>query len=142
VLCTLLSSKKTEVVARKIIFILLVVLCASTAHAQRELPGWKTSVFFEKTGDNTYEARGWWYKEGRENTRLVAIVLDITLGLFGAHRMYLGTDVRVPVFYTLTAGGGVVLWLIDLGLLLSTKDLKPFTNNPHIFMWVNEETAP
>lgn len=71
-----------------------------------------------------------------ENPRLVAIALDLSLGLFGMHRLYLGTDVRVPVAYTLTFGGGGVLWLVDLALLIGTKDINTFKNNPHFFMWI------
>lgn len=71
-----------------------------------------------------------------ENPRLVAICLNITLGLFGMHRMYLGTDLVVPVAYTFTIGGGGVLWLVDLVLLITTKDITTFFNNPHMFMWV------
>jgi TM2 domain-containing membrane protein YozV len=70
-----------------------------------------------------------------DNQRAVAISLDISLGLFGVHRMYLGTDLKVPVIYTSTIGGGGVLWLIDLGLLIAVKDLKPFKDNPNVFMW-------
>ncbi len=70
-----------------------------------------------------------------DNQRAVAIGLDVSLGLFGVHRMYLGTDVKVPVIYTATIGGGGVLWLVDLGLLISVKDLTPFKDNPNVFMW-------
>jgi TM2 domain-containing membrane protein YozV len=70
-----------------------------------------------------------------DNQRAVAIGLDVSLGLFGVHRMYLGTDLKVPVIYTSTIGGGGVLWLIDLGLLVAVKDLTPFKNNPNVFMW-------
>ena len=70
-----------------------------------------------------------------ENQRAVAIGLDVSLGLFGVHRMYLGTDLRVPVIYTATIGGGGVLWLVDLGLLIAVKDLAPFKDNPNVFMW-------
>lgn len=70
-----------------------------------------------------------------ENQRAVAIGLDVSLGLFGVHRMYLGTDLRVPVIYTTTIGGGGVLWLVDLGLLVAVKDLTPFKDNPNVFMW-------
>jgi len=71
-----------------------------------------------------------------ENPRLVAIALDLTLGLFGMHRLYLGTDVRVPVAYTLTFGGGGVLWLVDLALLIGSDDIESYKNNPHFFMWI------
>jgi TM2 domain-containing membrane protein YozV len=70
-----------------------------------------------------------------DNQRAVAIGLDVSLGLFGVHRMYLGTDLKVPVIYTSTIGGGGVLWLVDLGLLIAVKDLKPFKNNTNVFMW-------
>ena len=70
-----------------------------------------------------------------DNQRAVAIGLDVSLGLFGVHRMYLGTDLKVPVIYTSTIGGGGVLWLVDLGMLIAVKDLTPFKNNPNVFMW-------
>lgn len=70
-----------------------------------------------------------------DNQRAVAIGLDVSLGLFGVHRMYLGTDLKVPVIYTATIGGGGVLWLVDLGLLIAVKDLTLFKDNPNVFMW-------
>ena len=70
-----------------------------------------------------------------DNQRAVAIGLDVSLGLFGVHRMYLGTDLKVPVIYTSTIGGGGVLWLVDLGLLIAVKDITPFKNNSKVFMW-------
>jgi TM2 domain-containing membrane protein YozV len=70
-----------------------------------------------------------------DNQRAVAIGLDVSLGLFGVHRMYLGTDLKVPVIYTVTIGGGGALWLVDLGLLIAVKDLTPFKNNSNVFMW-------
>ncbi|HEY8403088.1 MAG TPA: NINE protein [Flavobacteriales bacterium] len=73
-----------------------------------------------------------------ENPRLVAICLNIALGLFGVHRMYLGTELYVPIAYTFTIGGGCVLWIADLVLLICTKDISPFFNNPHMFMWTGD----
>ena len=102
-------------------------------------------ILFEETGESKYR---WRFSRNdtlgvKENPRLVAAVLDLSLGLFGVHRLYLGTDVKVPVFYTLTGGGGAVLWLIDLGLILFTRDLTPYMDNPHVFMWVRDgESAP
>jgi len=77
--------------------------------------------------------------ESRENARLVAIALDLGLGLFGMHRLYLGTDVRVPIAYTLTFGGDGVLWLVDLALLIASRDIESYKNNPHFFMWIHEK---
>ncbi|MCC6599297.1 MAG: TM2 domain-containing protein [Crocinitomicaceae bacterium] len=73
--------------------------------------------------------------EKKENTRVVAAVLCAALGLFGVHRMYLGTNVRVPVFYTLTIGGGVALWIADLGLIIFSKNIVRYIDNPNVFMW-------
>lgn len=71
----------------------------------------------------------------KEPQRLVAAGLAITLGAFGAHRLYLGTDVKVPIIYGLTFGGFGVLVLIDLGHILFSKDLQAFYNNDQVFMW-------
>lgn len=71
----------------------------------------------------------------RENARLVAIALNLSLGMLGVHRMYLGTDVKVPIVYTLTFGGGGILWLVDLGFLIANKDIRPFLDNKHLFMF-------
>ena len=74
-----------------------------------------------------------------KNQKAVAITLNATLGYLGVHRMYLGTDVKVPVLYSATAGGGGILWLVDLSVLIAVKDIKPFMNNPHFFMWNSTE---
>jgi TM2 domain-containing membrane protein YozV len=72
----------------------------------------------------------------RENPRWVAAMLTVGLGLFGVHRMYLGTDMKVPIIYVLTLGGGLgVLPMIDLLTILFTKDLEQFMNNDKVFMW-------
>lgn len=76
-----------------------------------------------------------------ENPRLVAIGLDLALGLFGMHRLYLGTNVKVPVAYTLTFGGGGVLWLVDLALLIGSPSIESYKNNPHLFMWIAPGTS-
>lgn len=117
------------------LLLLLFVLANTAPQAQVRLDGAMGKIFFQETETGQFEAKKWWLKENAENPRLVAIVLDATLGLFGVHRMYLGTAVAVPVFYTLTAGGGGILWLVDLGLLIAAKDLEPFYDNPYLFMW-------
>lgn len=71
-----------------------------------------------------------------ENPRAVAIGLTVLLGPFGAHRIYLGTREAVPIFYTLTLGGGLgVLPVIDLIHLIFSKDLSRFVNNEKVIMW-------
>lgn len=128
-------------------FLLALVLIAAafSLNAQKRLfPETRIGkLIFDQTGDGEYSCRFTPQADtvsgARENPRLVAALLDISLGLFGVHRLYLGTDVKVPVFYTLTIGGGGLLWLIDLGLILFTKDLAPYLDNPHVFMWVQDE---
>jgi len=74
--------------------------------------------------------------ETGENSRLVSAALCLALGPFGMHRLYLGTDVAVPIFYTLTLGGGLgILPAIDFFFILFTGDLAPFHNNPKMVMW-------
>ena len=71
-----------------------------------------------------------------ENKKVVAIGLTLALGPFGAHRLYLGTDEKVPIVYTLTLGGGLgILPAIDLFHIVFSKDLEQFEDNPNVFMW-------
>jgi len=77
-----------------------------------------------------------------EPQRLVAATLTLTLGVFAAHRLYLGTDVKVPIIYGLTFGGFGVLVLIDLAHILFTKDLKAYMGNNKVFMWSTGRPDP
>lgn len=71
-----------------------------------------------------------------KSPKLTAAALTITLGPFGAHRIYLGTSYSVPIFYTLTLGGGLgVLPITDLALILLSDDLSKYYNNSYVFMW-------
>jgi len=75
----------------------------------------------------------------RRGARFIAISLNIALGLFGLHRVFLGTDVIVPIFYTFTLGGGGVLWLADLVMLICKRDYSQFTDNPRLIMFFRSE---
>ena len=68
-------------------------------------------------------------------SRAFAAALAITLGPFGAHRLYLGTTPKVPLLYGLTFGGFGVLVLIDLGHILFTKDLSVYQDSRQVLMW-------
>lgn len=69
-------------------------------------------------------------------TKLIAVALAITLGAFGVHRLYLGTEPIVPIAYTLTLGGGfLILPLIDVFYILAAKDINQITNNNNVFIW-------
>jgi TM2 domain len=114
-----------------------VALCA-----QSKLQSLAFERTFEQTSDSVWQMKTDVVQllqgdslEIRDNARLVAIALNISLGMLGVHRMYLGTDVKIPILYTLTFGGGGVLWLVDLALLIANRDITPFMNNKNLFMF-------
>lgn len=78
----------------------------------------------------------------REDQRAIGAALAVLLGPFGAHRLYLGTDVKVAVIYGITFGGFGVLPLLDLGHLLFSKNMEPYRNNSRVFMWSEKATPP
>jgi hypothetical protein len=64
-----------------------------------------------------------------------AILFTVFTGLFGGHRIYLGTHQRTPILYSITLGGLGILPLIDLVNIIFTKDLSRFEDIPQIIMW-------
>lgn len=121
--------------------LLLILLSASQMLTAQRLLDRNSSIgkaLFKESPDGTFQLRDI-FRNGAaaeaENPRLVAIGLNVTLGLFGMHRLYLGTDLKVALGYTFTMGGGCVLWIVDLVLLITTKDISPYFNNPSMFMW-------
>jgi len=88
-----------------------------------------SSVFLQESDTVIFERR----------QRLTAILLNLTLGLFGMHRVYLGTDIWVPLFYTFTFGGGGVLWIADLMVLTFGKELSGYCNNGRLLMFGGRE---
>ena len=65
-----------------------------------------------------------------------AIALAVALGPFGVHRLYLGTEPQIPVFYTLTLGGGLgLLPVTDIIVIIITPDLEHFRNKDSFIMW-------
>lgn len=102
-------------------------------------------TFFQYLIDNNVPASKikWaqkiWFKS-KENPRLYAFCIAVLLGPFGAHRIYLGTRHMVPVAYVLTLGGGLgFIPVIDAILILATKNLEPYQNNPRFFMWTSKD---
>jgi len=71
--------------------------------------------------------------------RIVAALLAFPLGVFGLHRMYLGSPGIVPFIYVATVGGGLgVLPFIDFVVILLSKDRDfhaVYTHNKHLFIW-------
>ncbi len=74
-------------------------------------------------------------KQKAEHNKAIAAGLDIGMGIFGVHRLYLGTAAHVPVVYTLTLGGGGFLVVADLGIILLSKDLEQYANHDKVLMW-------
>jgi len=128
---------------RTLLFLMLFFALTQQMAGQRMIDKQSTigQLLFKESEDGMFQLRDI-FRNGAaaqaENPRLVAICLDITLGLFGMHRMYLGTELFVPIAYTFTIGGGCVLWLADLIVLITAKDIQPFINNPKMFMWTND----
>jgi TM2 domain-containing membrane protein YozV len=74
--------------------------------------------------------------------KLTAAVLAFPLpfGIFGGHRIYLGSKPVVPLFYIATAGGcfGILPFIDFCVILLSDGEmLQKFENNDRIFMWAD-----
>jgi len=69
---------------------------------------------------------------------IIAIVLDFFLGGLGVHRFYLGTEVLTGVGYILTCGGifGIVPLVDFVVLIIDSKDISRYVNNPKFFMWM------
>lgn len=127
---------------RTILFIILLTSSLGDSNAQCFSPFQSTAgkILGMEVTSNSYKLRSLIRNgaaQNADNPRFVAICLDITLGLFGMHRLYLGTDLMVPIAYTFTIGGGGILWIADLVLLITAKDITPFMNNPNMFMWQN-----
>ena len=83
------------------------------------------------------------FKDAKENSRLVAAGLTLALGPFGVHRLYLGTDFKVPIVYSLTFGCFFILPTIDFFVILFSKDIEKYKNNKRVIMWLgNRATLP
>lgn len=72
--------------------------------------------------------------------KINSVILAIMLGPFGVHRLYLGTEAKVPVIYTLTLGGGFgILPLIDIVSILVSRDISKYQNNNRVIMWNQQQ---
>ena len=68
--------------------------------------------------------------------KAIAIGLAITLGPFGMHRLYLGTNDKIPVIYSITLGAFGALALADIIAILITRDVEQYIDNQNIIMWM------
>ncbi len=116
----------------KIFTFILILSLSTTVFGQRE------NSFKEKVEQILFEKRrnvDISKRKTENHSKLVATGLNLSLGLFGVHRLYLGTSPVMPVIYTFTLGGGGFLMLSDLGVIIFTKDLEQFANSSKVIMW-------
>ena len=72
----------------------------------------------------------------KKRTKGGAILMAVLTGPIGGHRLYLGCDSYIPIFYALTLGGGLgVLPAIDIVVIAVSKDLSSYEDNRSILMW-------
>ncbi len=110
-----------------------------------QLPGKDSLVFtdsvcMESTLDSAYCApiKKEISQDPQKRKKLVCALFAFPFpcGFVGAHRVMLGTSPWVPVVYVATFGGCFgLLPLIDFCFITFSKDITPFENNPHVFMW-------
>ncbi len=81
-------------------------------------------------------------KKTADNRRLIAACLSfpLPLGFLGVHRIFLGTNPYVPVAYAGTLGGCLgAVPLADFFVIVFSKNLEQYTNNPRFFMWIKKK---
>ena len=72
----------------------------------------------------------------KKRTKGKAILMAVLTGPLGGHRLYLGTEPHVPIVYALTLGGGLgLLPLVDIVVIILSKDINKYYDNPQIMMW-------
>lgn len=69
--------------------------------------------------------------------KVSTVFIILLTGPLGGHRLYLGTKPIVPVVYAVTLGGGIgILPIIDMFVVIFTKDLNRYIDNDRIIMWI------
>ena len=82
-------------------------------------------------------------KKNNTGKKVIASVLAFPLpfGVIGLHRIYLGTKPYIPLVYIGTVGGAFgILPFIDFCVILLDKDIEHYKANPHVFMWIENQT--
>lgn len=96
-----------------------------------------TSKKFFKIGKKLF--RNPFYKSPDRFTqdKVSTVFIILLTGPLGGHRLYLGTKPIVPIVYAVTLGGGIgILPIIDMFVVIFTKDLSRYINNDRIIMWI------
>jgi len=64
------------------------------------------------------------------------LAFPFPFGIIGLHRIYLGSKPYVPLAYIASLGGELgIIPFIDFMVLISSKDVKKFQDNPNLIMW-------
>jgi hypothetical protein len=128
---------------KKIVFIFFII-CAGKLFAYHST---KNNCVEILTIDSKIEKPNplWMALKKKNNTgkKVVAAVLAFPLpfGVIGLHRIYLGTKPYVPLVYIGTVGGVFgILPFIDFCVILLDKDIEHYKANPHVFMWIENQT--
>lgn len=75
-----------------------------------------------------------------QKKRSEAIICWVLGGIVGLHRIYLGTSPVIPVFYALTIGGGIIVFVTDLVAMIVVKDINQYADKDQIIMWIDENS--
>ncbi len=79
------------------------------------------------------------FKFFKNKEKATAVFMAILTGPIGGHRISLGCKPIVPIAYAVTLGGGFLLLpIIDIIVLIVSKDISRYQNNDQIFMWFKE----
>jgi len=114
-------------------FLFSLILISPKTNAQEQFKPFKEKKNSQTTTEQYTPIAG----EKKTNNKLTAVLLGVTLGPLGVHRIFLGTSKKVPVAYALTLGGLGILPLIDIAHLIFKKDISPYQGNQKVFMWTN-----
>jgi TM2 domain-containing membrane protein YozV len=116
-----------------LLFILFTCFAVSAKGEMHNVPG--KTIFIKVPGQFTASHTAIDSTTHRKH-RLWAALLAFPLGVFGLHRMYLGSSPAMPLVYIATLGGGFgILPFIDFVLILMNKDVNTYANSPSLFMW-------
>lgn len=73
--------------------------------------------------------------------KLIAALLAFPLGIFGLHRMYLGTTAGVPFLYIASLGGALgILPFVDFIQIILCKDVNVYAHKSTLFMWSKKKS--
>lgn len=97
------------------------------------------SILIKTNGINEQQLSVLPKPDAEKKQKIISAMLafPFPFGFMGAHRVMLGCKPWIPVVYVATFGGCFgLLPLIDFCVILFSKDIKQYENNPHIFMWL------